>query len=52
VEALAAATDAALALTPEERIAWGARARAMVAEDYSVATMQYAVMRVYGELLD
>jgi glycosyltransferase involved in cell wall biosynthesis len=51
-EALAAATDAALALTPEERIAWGARARAMVAEDYSVATMQYAVMRVYGELLD
>jgi glycosyltransferase involved in cell wall biosynthesis len=50
--ALAAATDAALALTPDERIAWGARARARVAEDYSVATMQYAVMRVYGELLD
>jgi glycosyltransferase involved in cell wall biosynthesis len=52
VVALAAATDAALALTPEERILWGARARAIVAENYSVAAMQYAVMRVYGELLD
>jgi glycosyltransferase involved in cell wall biosynthesis len=50
--ALAAAVDAALALTPEERIVWGARARARVAEDYAVAAMQVAVMRVYGELLD
>jgi glycosyltransferase involved in cell wall biosynthesis len=50
--ALAVAADAALSLSPEERIAWGARARAMVAAEYSVAAMQYAVMRVYGELLD
>jgi glycosyltransferase involved in cell wall biosynthesis len=49
--ALAAAIDSALEMTPDERIAWGARARAMVAETYSVTEMQYAVMRVYGELL-
>ncbi len=49
--ALAAAIDSALEMTPDERIAWGARARAMAAENYSVTEMQYAVMRVYGELL-
>jgi glycosyltransferase involved in cell wall biosynthesis len=49
--ALAAAIDDALEMTPDERIAWGARARSMVAEAYSVTEMQYAVMRVYGELL-
>jgi glycosyltransferase involved in cell wall biosynthesis len=50
--ALADAIDSALMLTAEERIAWGTRARALVAENYSVSAMQYAVMRVYGELLD
>jgi len=51
-EALAGAIDWVLALTPEERIAWGLRARTMVSENYSVTAMQYGVMRVYGELLD
>jgi glycosyltransferase involved in cell wall biosynthesis len=50
--ALAEAIDAALMMPAEARIAWGIRARAMVAENYSVTAMQYAVMRVYGELLD
>jgi glycosyltransferase involved in cell wall biosynthesis len=51
-EALAGAIDWVLALTPEERIAWGFRARTMVSENYSVTAMQYGVMKVYGELLD
>jgi glycosyltransferase involved in cell wall biosynthesis len=32
--------------------AWGQNARAVVGETFSVQAMQYAVMGVYGELLD
>jgi glycosyltransferase involved in cell wall biosynthesis len=51
-DALAQAIDMALEMPPEARIAWGMRARGMVAENYSVTAMQYGVLRVYGELLD
>ena len=35
----------------EQRVAWGRYAREAVAEHYSVAKMQDAVLVVYGELL-
>jgi glycosyltransferase involved in cell wall biosynthesis len=49
---LAGVIDMALDMTPEMRIAWGENARAMVGAQFSVAAMQYAVLNVYGELLD
>jgi glycosyltransferase involved in cell wall biosynthesis len=49
--ALAGALDMVLDFSAEARIAWAARARAMVAARYSVATMQNAVLSVYAELL-
>ena len=49
--ALASAIDAVLDLSPEDRIAWGQHARAVVSTRYSVAAMQEAVLEVYGELL-
>ena len=49
--ALATAIDAVLDLSPEDRIAWGQHARAVVSTRYSVAAMQQAVLEVYGELL-
>jgi glycosyltransferase involved in cell wall biosynthesis len=51
VDALAAALDAALDMPPDDRISWGRQARAHVAEHYSVAAMQNAVLDVYAELL-
>lgn len=49
--ALAATIDAALDLPPDARIAWGQNARAHVAQNYSIAAMQHAVLGVYAELL-
>jgi glycosyltransferase involved in cell wall biosynthesis len=51
-KALAAALDQALAMSADERVAWGRHTRELVGETYSVRAMQYAVMGVYGELLD
>lgn len=50
--ALAAAIDQALDFPPDDRIAWGQHARAVVAEKYSVAAMQNAVLGVYAELFE
>ncbi len=49
--ALAAALDGVLDMTSEARVAWGRAARAHVAEHFSVAAMQRAVLDVYAELL-
>ncbi len=49
--ALAAAIEQSLALTPADRAELGARARAAVLRDYTVATMQAATLAVYDELL-
>ncbi|HTJ89546.1 MAG TPA: glycosyltransferase family 4 protein [Acidocella sp.] len=49
--ALAASLDAALDMQADDRVLWGRRARAHVAEHYSVAAMQNAVLHVYAELL-
>jgi glycosyltransferase involved in cell wall biosynthesis len=49
--ALAAAIDRALAQTPEERAALGARARASVLAHYTKQAMQEATLGVYAELL-
>jgi glycosyltransferase involved in cell wall biosynthesis len=49
--ALAASLDAALDMAADDRVLWGRRARAHVAEHYSVAAMQNAVLHVYAELL-
>ncbi|HEY1856696.1 glycosyltransferase family 4 protein [Acidocella sp.] len=51
VEALAAILDAALDMPSDDRVTWGRHARAHVAEHYSVAAMQNAVLDVYAELL-
>ncbi len=51
-QALAGALDKALDFSTEQRLAWGAHTRAVVAENFSVRAMQYAVLHVYGELLD
>jgi glycosyltransferase involved in cell wall biosynthesis len=50
-DALAAAIDRALAQTPEERAALGARARASVLARYTKQAMQEATLSVYAELL-
>ena len=50
-DALAAALDGALALTPLERAAFGADARVSVSSRYTTAAMQAATMDVYRELL-
>ena len=49
--ALAAAIGHALQLSVEERGAVGARSRAGVMSDYTVAAMQAATLAVYRELL-
>jgi glycosyltransferase involved in cell wall biosynthesis len=49
--ALAAILDAALDMPSDDRVLWGRQARAHVAEYYSVAVMQNAVLDVYAELL-
>ncbi len=49
--ALANTIDAAMDFTAEERITWGQNARAAVAQHYSIAAMQNAVLAVYAELL-
>jgi glycosyltransferase involved in cell wall biosynthesis len=49
--ALAAILDAALDMPADDRVLWGQRARAHVADHYSVAAMQNAVLDVYAELL-
>jgi glycosyltransferase involved in cell wall biosynthesis len=51
-KALAAALDKVLEMTADERVAWGQHTRAVVGETFSVQAMQYAVLGVYGELLD
>ena len=48
--ALAAAIDQVLDMPPEARIDWGRHARAVVSEDYSVASMQAAMLDVYAGL--
>ncbi|MFP4002545.1 MAG: glycosyltransferase family 4 protein [Alphaproteobacteria bacterium] len=50
-EALARAMAQALALTPEERAELGARARAFVAERFSVGAMTRATLDVYRGLM-
>lgn len=50
--ALAATIDVILGLTPEEREALGARARASVCAHYTTAAMQQATLEVYRELLE
>jgi glycosyltransferase involved in cell wall biosynthesis len=49
--ALADAIEAVLALSAEERCAIGERARAAVLNGYTVAAMQAATLRVYGEVM-
>ncbi|HQT64706.1 MAG: glycosyl transferase [Acidocella sp. 20-57-95] len=49
---LAGALDKALDFSTEQRLAWGGYTRAVVAQNFSVQAMQYAVLHVYGELLD
>jgi glycosyltransferase involved in cell wall biosynthesis len=49
--ALAAAIDQALDFLPDDRVAWGQYARAVISEYYSVAAMQDAMLGVYAELL-
>ena len=49
--ALAEALRAVLALTPLERAALGARARAEVSARFSVRAMQDATLAVYDEVL-
>jgi glycosyltransferase involved in cell wall biosynthesis len=49
--ALAAILDTALDMPSDDRVIWGRQARAHVAEHYSVAAMQHAVLDVYAELL-
>lgn len=51
-QALAEALDRALDMSADERVAWGRHTRAVVGGIFSVQAMQYAVMGVYGELLD
>ncbi|OYY03051.1 MAG: hypothetical protein B7Y73_07695 [Acidocella sp. 35-58-6] len=51
-QSLANALDHALDFSTEQRLAWGEHTRAAVSENFSVRAMQYAVLRVYGELLD
>jgi glycosyltransferase involved in cell wall biosynthesis len=51
-KALAAVLDKVLDMTADERVAWGQRTRSVVGETYSVRAMQFAVLGVYGELLD
>jgi glycosyltransferase involved in cell wall biosynthesis len=48
---LADALAAALALTPEQRAGMGARARAHVAERFSLAVMKRQTLEVYDQLL-
>ena len=50
-QALALAIDRVLDLSPDQRIAWGRHARAMVTEHYSIAAMQKAMLTVYAGLL-
>ena len=50
--ALAAALDALFRLSPPEREALGARARASVIANYTTEAMQNATLDVYRELLD
>jgi glycosyltransferase involved in cell wall biosynthesis len=51
VGALARTLDEMLALTPPEREALGARARASVCAHYTTEAMQKATLDVYRELL-
>ncbi|MDE8343381.1 MAG: glycosyltransferase family 4 protein, partial [Acidocella sp.] len=51
-QSLANALDHALDFSTEQRLAWGEHTRAAVSENFSVRAMQYAVLLVYGELLD
>jgi glycosyltransferase involved in cell wall biosynthesis len=51
-KALAAVLDKVLDMSADERVAWGQRTRSVVGETYSVRAMQFAVLGVYGELLD
>jgi len=51
-KALAAVLDKVLDMTTDERVAWGRHTREVVGETFSVRAMQYAVLGVYGELLD
>jgi glycosyltransferase involved in cell wall biosynthesis len=51
-KALAAVLDKVLDMSTDERVAWGQRTRSVVGETYSVRAMQFAVLGVYGELLD
>lgn len=50
--ALAAAIDRAIALRPEGRAAMGARARARIAANFSIAAMTAATISAYRSLLD
>jgi glycosyltransferase involved in cell wall biosynthesis len=52
VDALAERIRLALALTPRERAAIGARSRAHVTARFQLAQMQLATLAVYDELLD
>jgi glycosyltransferase involved in cell wall biosynthesis len=52
VDALAERIGLALALTPRERAAIGARSRAHVTARFRLAQMQRATLAVYDELLD
>jgi glycosyltransferase involved in cell wall biosynthesis len=50
-DALAAMLDHALSMSPDDRAALGARARAAVQQSYTVQAMQAATLDVYRELL-
>ncbi len=49
--ALASAIDHVLAMAPDRAAALGARARAAVSANYTVAAMQAATLEVYREVL-
>ncbi len=51
-EALAAAIEGALCLSPEDRAVIGSRARAHVSENFSTAALQASTLRVYREVLN
>jgi len=51
-EALAAAIEGALCLSPEDRSAMGGRARDHVSEHFSTAALQASTLRVYHEVLN
>lgn len=51
-EALAAAIEGALSLSPADRAGMGARARAHISEHFSTAALQASTLRVYREVLN